>query len=616
MRHLQNCKTRLKAGKSIPVLPTKKRGKKRVSCDSCSRLKRACSRTWPCTLCSKRNLVCFFPPEDSPPKSEDSFGESSTPSSHTQAQLGFPDATGMLNSSFSMTDYLETRPTSLYYDQMLATTEVQPHFLSSSPYQFVPSPSCSAWSSSYLMPDSYRTSAKQIILEQLSHRTGYPELSFMVHFMALQNHGIRSIFSAGDFRRMNDATRNAGQQVYDWAKSGPNASKKLSSSPFLIRRQALIPPIVPSLPYASRSLDSSPSSPLMFKTQEIVSGIRLNWEENEMSLPWSPTVESHAFQLFAPSEIDRFLKWYWADWHINCPIMHRPTFDPSNAPGPLVASMVLMGASFCPDLEDHVAAAVYFQAVDRWTSKELESFYQSARHQGSNVNMKTLRVGADSLRASFIITLVYQWEGSSFGRLSIPVNRYDSLLCAARVLRANANGHGNIRQYLDPNDINGQWDRFAAIEGLIRMVTYVSIFDCVNCIFYNAKPRADFEDANFQIGCPEACFQAESAEIWRCTMNIWLNTELGKRQMTLKDAVAIMARPTMSPADQEVFKHMSTFNLFSIITCNDLTSYFQFSAKSSSYACHSILRSVHPSIWSQEQEHEHCAQSLERSLGQ
>lgn len=60
--------------------------------------------------------------------------------------------------------------------------------------------------------------------------------------------------------------------------------------------------------------------------------------------------------LLTGEKIPRFISLYFRNWHLNCPIIHRPSFDPSNVPIGLVISIVFIGALYSKDQTERHAA--------------------------------------------------------------------------------------------------------------------------------------------------------------------------------------------------------------------------------------------------------------------
>ncbi|EIT81764.1 hypothetical protein Ao3042_01785 [Aspergillus oryzae 3.042] len=68
--------------------------------------------------------------------------------------------------------------------------------------------------------------------------------------------------------------------------------------------------------------------------------------------------------LFAPNNIRRFLGYFWSLWYPNCPIVHRPSFDPQTAPPTLLCVMVIIGACLSPHDGDGSLARMWLDTVE------------------------------------------------------------------------------------------------------------------------------------------------------------------------------------------------------------------------------------------------------------
>lgn len=84
------------------------------------------------------------------------------------------------------------------------------------------------------------------------------------------------------------------------------------------------------------------------------------------------TIETHdaATHFFSPANIHRFLTYFWALWYPNCPIVHRPFFDPATASPALVAVMMIIGACLSPDEEDGRAARRWMDPVEEMVFRQ------------------------------------------------------------------------------------------------------------------------------------------------------------------------------------------------------------------------------------------------------
>lgn len=89
------------------------------------------------------------------------------------------------------------------------------------------------------------------------------------------------------------------------------------------------------------------SDQLMVQTHQIVRRIsEVAQVKTRSSTPmrdWTPLREQQCFEFFSPLNIQRCVALYWAIWHPNVNIVHRPTFDPCEAKPSLLAAMVVIG---------------------------------------------------------------------------------------------------------------------------------------------------------------------------------------------------------------------------------------------------------------------------------
>lgn len=171
--------------------------------------------------------------------------------------------------------------------------------------------------------------------------------------------------------------------------------------------------------------------PLVFKVQEIVSGLKETIQHKSRKSPitieWSKLIESACIHFFNPAHLRKFLRIFWCSWYPNCPIMHKPTFDPTDSSPGLLASMAIIGSCLSPDEQDNEMARGWFDAVeemvfdDDWLDEGLEV---SASLQDSKCESKRLQ----SLQAAYFVCLFQNWEGSNIGKGRIRRHRYNTLI--------------------------------------------------------------------------------------------------------------------------------------------------------------------------------------------
>lgn len=110
------------------------------------------------------------------------------------------------------------------------------------------------------------------------------------------------------------------------------------------------------------------SDPLTLKAVEMVSRIKeatmLKPRNSNISFMWSAVVEEACLRFFCPLNLRKFIDLYWISWYPHWPVIHKPTFIASEAPCTLVAAMILIGASYSPNIADRDNSRVWLNAVE------------------------------------------------------------------------------------------------------------------------------------------------------------------------------------------------------------------------------------------------------------
>lgn len=89
------------------------------------------------------------------------------------------------------------------------------------------------------------------------------------------------------------------------------------------------------------------TDPLSLKTHEILllieEVVTMKPRNSAVTLDWSVALKNECLRFFSPVNMRRSLDLYWAIWHPNVNIVHRPTFDPVSAKPTVLAAMALIG---------------------------------------------------------------------------------------------------------------------------------------------------------------------------------------------------------------------------------------------------------------------------------
>lgn len=97
-------------------------------------------------------------------------------------------------------------------------------------------------------------------------------------------------------------------------------------------------------------------------------------------------------------------------------------------------------------------------------------------------------------------------------------------------------------------------------------MTYVFLLDTAFALFYNSPPRLVIAELQMDITCPEECFQALSADECLRHFAEWTTAKACQEKLSFCAAFRKICQQNMPLDLEDMFCHMSTLNMFSIVT--------------------------------------------------
>ncbi|KAL6824541.1 hypothetical protein J3E69DRAFT_381370 [Trichoderma sp. SZMC 28015] len=175
------------------------------------------------------------------------------------------------------------------------------------------------------------------------------------------------------------------------------------------------------------------------------------------------SLDEQCLEFFNPLNLRRLLNTYWKRWHRNCPVIHPPSFDPSQAPAELVLVLVLIGACVSKNPNDAQNARKWLEPVERlvfalpWLSRET----QGSQADPTLTRYTKLRI----LQTAVLMCALQTWEGSEKAKERIRKLRYPYVAQASQELA-----------YHQPDEQIGSdlaatlrhWDEFIFEEQILR----------------------------------------------------------------------------------------------------------------------------------------------------
>ncbi|KPM40754.1 hypothetical protein AK830_g5821 [Neonectria ditissima] len=578
-RHWTTCKPRIEENLDIPILSQQIRGKKRKACDRCVRLKRACNRQKPCKTCSEKNEACSY-----------------NRVAHREASQS-PTAALPLHPPGFQEQTLEERPDTIERNlDESSPTAGMGEFLVSDRQLSWDTADLLLLPTEQLFPSVPESTDLDLLDQFYDHSVGLgplpsddlaiyeaafnsgPRFCFLNRFTP--SSGLASCFECGtsserrqildslrcSFRIPTTSDADLGSGEHNWATSIPK--DKTQHLP-LLRHQNLHV-FGQSSPRASKAHQSQ-----LFRTNEIVQMLKdvttSKPKGSKKMADWSPVVEKSCYAFFSPSNLEKFLLLFWACWYPNCPIIHRPTFAAGTASPSLLGSMALIGACLSPDSTDRTRAKVWLNNMEEAVFNQEILLTEHTEFPRLTCDSKNVFERLQAIQAAYLVCLLQNWEGSKESKQRIRRERYTSLIATARDLNL---GQFTLDSLNMADAFAFNWNEFILLETLIRVGTYIFLLDSAFVLFHNSPPRMMMPELNIDLICPDACFEANSAQ--ECFVLLLDSTKRREGQPRLKISTALELLCRTEGSDYRKLQHLGVLNMFTIVTAlNYLIFHFQ-----------------------------------------
>lgn len=145
--------------------------------------------------------------------------------------------------------------------------------------------------------------------------------------------------------------------------------------------------------------------------------------------------------LLTTERITRFISMYFRNWHLNCPMIHRLTFDPAEAPLTLLLSVTFVGALYSKVPAERLAAQklvdvaelVVFDSeifsLDTEVSQVIETGTVPAVERGE-YDWNLFR----ELQGGFLMVIAQYWGGARIAKSRAVQSRFSDVVKACRTL--------------------------------------------------------------------------------------------------------------------------------------------------------------------------------------
>ena len=94
---------------------------------------------------------------------------------------------------------------------------------------------------------------------------------------------------------------------------------------------------------------------------------------------------------------------------------------------------------------------------------------------------------------------------------------------------------------------------------------FVFLIDAALTIFHDSPPRTLVSELKMDVACPEACFQAESAEECLGSLRVWAGTRFWKNRLSIVSAVRRICQSPIEDSLAQELSQLGTLNLFTMV---------------------------------------------------
>ncbi|KIW43328.1 uncharacterized protein PV06_04440 [Exophiala oligosperma] len=213
-------------------------------------------------------------------------------------------------------------------------------------------------------------------------------------------------------------------------------------------------------------------------------------------------------ELLTHTELEHCINLYFANYHRHCPIVHRPSFQPTVAPIPLILGMVALGAMYSQErakvlwmknLLDVMEAYIF-----SWPG--LKDDYSGFFTLAEAPDEETLDFQFQLFQGAYLMVVVQFFVGNLSGRRRARRQRFTTVISIARSFRLPVAQHDGIITIPDEVAFQ-QWIRQ---EVRVRTMNILLALDSAMGIFNNVPARVNYIELDLQLPCHPEYFELSS----------------------------------------------------------------------------------------------------------
>jgi hypothetical protein len=240
-------------------------------------------------------------------------------------------------------------------------------------------------------------------------------LEFMAYFTSTR--GMKTFADRESFRYRQEMAREAyemqAQQNYKVNKIRDTTS---NLNPLPIKPEGC-------------SQDASGLDLLHSKSRDLIDNLRditsNRTNDDVITIEWTPSIDKLCKEFFQPSNMRRFLAYFWSLWYPHCPIVHKPLFDPSSASPGLLCVMIIIGACLSPDEKESQASKRWIDSVEELIFCQV--YFRSDRELFMDQPGQRKDI-VQCMQAAYLVSSLQKREGSVEAQARIRRHRHASMV--------------------------------------------------------------------------------------------------------------------------------------------------------------------------------------------
>lgn len=150
-------------------------------------------------------------------------------------------------------------------------------------------------------------------------------------------------------------------------------------------------------------------------------------------------IQQQLQDLCRPACMSRFIGYYFDIWHLNCRIVHRPSFGFDVCDESLALAVALLGAMYSPDPTERLTASAVIDHVESYifSCLPLSPSADVHSHEGiSDTSDEEQEKEFQTIQAAFTMVITLFWTGTGAQKLRASTSLFD-IVVEVRAIRVH-----------------------------------------------------------------------------------------------------------------------------------------------------------------------------------